>query len=224
MDRINRLVVDSTGATTGLCTLGAEFVTDKSPYNPGQHRHPYTAVYDLLFAAKRFEPLLFGEIGIAYNASMKMWRSYFPNATLYGYEFDPELLAQGIQDGLRDTHYLPINIADPMSIAEALAQPGKPFDVLIDDSTHLFDHQINFVKAGLRFVRSGGIMVIEDIFRPWDENRFTEALRSYFEYFSSGTFIETNHEKRRSLGDQEPWFDNDKLLVLFRNETAYAAS
>jgi predicted O-methyltransferase YrrM len=153
---------------------------------------------------------------------MQMWRAYFPNATLYGYEFNPAILEAAKQHGLANTHYLPINIADPQSIAEGLSAPGKPFDVILDDSTHLFDHEINFVKVALKFVRPGGILIVEDIFRPWDEGRFTEALRPYFQFFSSATFIETNHENRSSEGTVEPYYDNDKLLVLFRNETAYA--
>lgn len=32
MERINHLTVDSTDSITDLCLLGAQYVTDKSPY------------------------------------------------------------------------------------------------------------------------------------------------------------------------------------------------
>lgn len=220
MNRLNHIVLDSSRSVTDLCVLGAKYPTDKSPYNPGKHRHPYTAVYDLLFAAKRFESLVFGEIGIAYNASMQMWRSYFPNATLYGFEFNAELIEVAKSNLLARTHYSHIDVSQPLSIFNALNDTGKSFDIIIDDSTHLFEHQTSIVPIALEFVKPGGIIVIEDIFRPWSESRFDEALSPYYRFFSSGLFIETNHINRSSTGDREPYYDNDKLLVLFRNQEA----
>ena len=49
-DRINKLTIDSTFSKTELCNLGKDFPTDKSPYSEKKHRHPFTAVYDLLFS------------------------------------------------------------------------------------------------------------------------------------------------------------------------------
>ena len=75
--KINRLVVDSSDSMSDLCRLGIDHPTDKSPYNTTLHRHPYTPVYDFLFAAIRYDPIVFGEIGIERNQSMVCWRSYF---------------------------------------------------------------------------------------------------------------------------------------------------
>ena len=50
--RIEKLVIDSTESVTDLCRLGVKHPTDKSPYNESSslHKHPYTAVYNLLFS------------------------------------------------------------------------------------------------------------------------------------------------------------------------------
>ena len=92
--RINHLKIDSSQSITDLCRFGAEYNTDKSPYTQGAgvlaHRHAYTAVYDLLFLAKRFMPIQIGELGILDNSSTNMWRNYFPTATIFGYDVFPD--------------------------------------------------------------------------------------------------------------------------------------
>jgi hypothetical protein len=224
MDRLNRLVIDSTGVVSDMCWFTTEFGTDKSPYfykdDPNSHRHAYSAVYDLIFANLRFQPIIFGELGILDNSSMHAWRSYFPNATLYGFEYFAERIDAARTHALPRTHYVPADIGDTRLFFEAVNSTEQTFDVLIDDSTHLFEHQINFINVAVDFVKPGGMVIVEDIFRDWPEQRFTDALRPILQYFSSGTFIETNHEQRYSEGTQEPWYNNDKLLVLHRNQVA----
>ena len=220
MKKLNRIVFDSSQSITDLCVLGAQYPTDKSPYTSleGLSRHGYTAAYDLLFSSKRYEPLLLGEAGIAHNMSMHMWRGYFPNATLYGWDNDENLLEKAKSQKIPRCHYGYINMNDVNSILEAFNSAKGLFDVLIDDSTHAFEHQVLFAHMAVRFVKPGGMIIIEDVFRQWDENRYNEALAPIFKYFSSGTFIETNHVNRYSPGTEAPYYDNDKLIVLFRNQ------
>lgn len=219
MEKLNRIVIDSSQSVTDLCVLGAQYPTDKSPYTSieGMARHGYTAVYDLLLSSKRYEPLLLGEAGIAHNMSMHMWRSYFPQAILYGWDFDEKLLETAKAQKIPRCHYGYINMNDINSVLDAFNSAGANFDILIDDTTHACEHQVLFVQMALRFMKPGGLIIIEDVFRQWDESRYNDALRPYFKYFSSGTFIETNHKNNLSIGNTPPYFDNDKLLVLTRN-------
>lgn len=86
---IPKLLIETTKCTTELCHLGAEFGTDKSPLNTVMaHRHPYTAVYSMLFAPLKNKPIHFAEIGIAGASSVKMWRRYFTQATLSFFDCD----------------------------------------------------------------------------------------------------------------------------------------
>jgi hypothetical protein len=181
------------------------------------HRHPYTAVYDLLFGARRHEPLVLGELGILDNMSMHVWRAYFSAATLFGFEVSPEKIEAARAAMLPNTHYGFADVTDPASLFQAFNDSRMLFDILIDDSTHIFEHQIKFVEAGLGFVKPGGMLIVEDIFRGWEEKRYCEALQPYYNYFSSGTFIDTQHAQAYSGGDAAPYYDNDKLLVLIRN-------
>ena len=211
--RIEKLVIDSTESVTDLCKLGIKHPTDKSPYNESSslHKHPYTAVYNLLFSYMRYNPIVLGEIGILDNMSMKCWREYFPNATLYGYEYSEMRLHKALSDKLSNAAYSKMDVKDVESIQEGLQ--GVMFDIIIEDSTHEFNDQIRFANIAYKHVKPGGFLIIEDIFRSESEKRYEEALADISKYFSSMTFIVTEHKNKHS-----PGWDNDKLLVLNRND------
>lgn len=210
--RIEKLVIDSTESVTDLCRLGVKHPTDKSPYNESSslHKHPYTAVYNLLFSYLRYNPIVLGEVGILDNMSMKCWREYFPNATLYGYEYSEMLLQKAMSDRLSNAVYSKMDVKDVTSIQSGLQ--SMMFDILIEDSTHEFGDQIRFANIAYKYVKPGGFLIIEDIFRNESEQKYVEALSGISKYFSSMTFIVTEHKLKHS-----PGWDNDKLLVLNRN-------
>ena len=210
--RIEKLVVDSTESVTDLCRLGVKHPTDKSPYNESDslHKHPYTAVYNLLFSYMRYNPIVLGEIGILDNMSMKCWREYFPNATLYGYEYSEMRLQKALSDKLSNAVYSKMDVKDVESIQEGLQ--STMFDIIIEDSTHEFNDQIRFANIAYKHIKPGGFLIIEDIFREESEQRYVDALADISKYFSSMTFIVTEHKNKHS-----PGWNNDKLLVLNRN-------
>jgi hypothetical protein len=211
--KINKLIIDSTNSVTDLCNLGAKYGTDKSPYNtePGLHKHSYTAVYDLLFSAMRPCAANVAEIGILNNKSMKCWRDYFEYATLIGFEYSHALLDNGKKDNLEDSEYIFMDIKSDESINKALEQAGCNYDIVIEDSTHEFEDQIRFINHIHKWMISGAILVIEDIFRSANEDDYRKALSHLEDYYSGATFIETNHANNFS-----PGWNNDKLLILFK--------
>jgi hypothetical protein len=217
--KINSITIDSTNSITDLCRLGAEYPTDKSPYatenyntpNGSGHRHPYTSVYNFLFSSVRYKKIKLCEIGILDNMSMVCWRNYFPNAELFGFEFNEQYLKLGKASGLDNTTYDYINVLSETSINDCLDKHGK-FDIIIDDSTHVFEDQIRFCNIAYKYLTEGGMLIIEDIFRNESEQRYTEGLSDISKYFSTMTFVLTEHDLLYS-----PGWNNDKLLILFRN-------
>ncbi len=215
---INKLIIDSTNSITDLCGMGLKYGTDKSPYNrnPTLHKHPYTAVYDFLFSSLRYKEINIAEIGILDNKSMLCWREYFPKAKLYGYEWFDGKIVQALKDGLNDTTYIKMNIQNETSIENALNKANCLFDIVIEDSTHIFEDQIRFANIATKYIAPGGILVIEDIFRKADEQEYSEKLKNLSKFFSSATFVVAEHELKHS-----PGWDNDKLLILHRNDIEY---
>jgi len=213
--KINKLVVDSTNSITDLCALGAKHQTDKSPYNthPNLHKHAYTAIYDLLFSHLRYSDINIAEIGILDNKSMLCWRNYFTNAKLFGFEWFDDKIDNAKSYSLNNTSYYKMNIKDEQSIINSLDEAGVKYNIVIEDSTHEFSDQIRFINLIPKYLLPGSILVIEDIFRSADEKLYEKQLESVAKYFSSATFIMAEHEKKFS-----PGWDNDKLLILHRND------
>jgi hypothetical protein len=214
--KINKIVIDSSDSITDLCMLGKLYGTDKSPYNTNStlHKHPYTAVYDFIFGPLRYMYLEIAEIGILDNKSMMCWREYFPHAKLYGFEYDHNRLTKAVIDNLQNTEYHYMNVKAEESIQVSLEGAGCKFDIIVEDSTHEFADQIRFAKIATKFLKPGCILVIEDIFRNASEQQYVEQLNELSAYYSSATFVITEHKLKHS-----PGWDNDKLLILYRNET-----
>lgn len=218
--KINSITIDSSKSFTDLCELGIKYPTDKSPYNTispvtqhgSGHRHPYTSVYDLIFSPIRYNKIKLAEIGVLDNMSMLCWRDYFPNASLYGFDFDTRYIKHGESLNLPNTTYDFIDVKSIESINSSLEKYGK-YDIIIEDSTHEFNDQIRVCSVAHKYLKPGGILIVEDIFRREIESRYREQLIDVLQYYSTITFIMTEHTLKYS-----PNWDNDKLLILIRND------
>ena len=205
---MNRLIIDSSAAVTELCFIGKAAGTDKSPYNTVAHRHPYTAVYTMLLAPLKNRPIVFGEIGVAMGASALLWRIYFKDAEIYMFDRDQNLLDHAA-NRCKPIHTRLMDVGVDGGVSSALE--GLQFDVLIDDSSHEFDHQIRIIKEAHPFIKSGGMLIIEDIFRNRNEADYEEHLKHMNNMFSTAYFVVCEHKDKWS-----PGWDNDKMLVLVK--------
>jgi predicted O-methyltransferase YrrM len=210
---IPRIVIDSSDASTELCRIGRAAGTDKSPYNTVAHRHPYTAVYSMLFSSLKNKPIRFAEIGVAGGASALLWEIYFthPNAELRMFDRDEEFLRRAHKHvGNRFTFAL-MDVSVDGDVFRALG--NEPYDVILDDSSHDFEHQIRIIKEAWPLLKPGGMLIIEDIFRNESEERYAKALFEIeiLESAVSTYFVVCEHKNRWS-----PGWDNDKLLVLVK--------
>jgi hypothetical protein len=214
--KCNTLIVDSSASKTDLCEAGKKYGTDKSPYHTGSYycpvAHPYTAVYDLLFASSRYKEVRLGEIGIAQLASMRCWREYFPCAKLYGFEFDLNLIEAAVSDNFMD-------VRDADSIDSALSDAGGNFDVLIDDSIHDIDSNSTVINVAYKYLNTGGILISEDVLRSYPCEEYMSKIEPVVKYFSLITFITTEHESRNFDLEGQSHYLDDRLLVLIRNDT-----
>ena len=209
---IPTLVIDSTDCTTELCLIGKRFGTDKSPYNEQGHRHPYTPVYKMLFAQYKYKPIKFSEIGVAGGASVAMWNIFFNKASLYFFDRDQNFLdyPKAYVDLSRNTFEL-MDVRDVNSMKNAFEKTGGQLDILLDDSSHNIDDQKLILHTCLPYVKSGGMIIIEDIDRNISNESYYNIIKDIENEFSFITFILTEHDNRYS-----PGYDNDKLLFLVK--------
>ena len=125
-------------------------------------------------------------------------------SVLYGFEWFDERLDKAKNDNI-DCTYIKMNVKDINSIVDGLSV--ATFDILIEDSTHLFEDQIRFINEAHKHLNTDGILIVEDIFINANEEDYANAIDN----FSSATFIFANHNLKNSLG-----WNNDKLLVLHK--------
>jgi len=209
---IPSIVIDSTNGETDLCRIGKMCGTDKTPLNISGHRHPYTAVYSLLFGRYRNRSCRFAEIGVASGASVLMWNLYFTNADFFFFDRDENFLTHALSYVSKENNrFFEMDVKKASSIHSALESTGGSLDILLDDSSHTREDQILIIKTSLQFVKSGGMIVIEDIYRSELEEYYYNELKDVLHEFSEVFFIITDHKDRYS-----PGWDNDKLLVLIK--------
>tara|TARA_B100001250_G_scaffold365219_1_gene345784 strand:- start:1254 stop:2045 length:792 start_codon:yes stop_codon:yes gene_type:complete len=214
-DTFKKITIDTTYFYSDLCEISKNYKTDKSPYNP-KHRHSYTGIYHFLFHKIKNYNLNIAEIGCYKNEGMKMFREYFKNSNLYGYDIGQKYIDSAKKDDLKNTFYFLMDAGNNENIQNGLSKCPEKFDIIIDDSSHIFDHQIKIIRNSVFFLKDGAYLIIEDIFnnrKEHSEKNYFQSLSSVKKYFSEIYFIQSKH-----INNFSPLYDNDKILVLVRND------
>ena len=154
-------------------------------------------------------------MGVFRGSSVKVWRSFFSEAKIYGYDNDEPNL-QYIRDmKLPNTFLYSLDASKGENIVARFqedTQDGDLFDVILDDASHSMEDQCLMIKTALPFLKKGGLLIIEDIFREQPMEDFQPAFDQVKHLVSFQTFIRCDHTLRYS-----PGWDNDRLLVFVRN-------
>jgi hypothetical protein len=147
-----------------LDTLGIKHGTDKS-----STYHDYLNFYERHFHCLKDKPIKLLEIGVLEGASLAVWEEYFAQGTIIGVDIDPETTRLQRRRVLIET-------ADQSNIEELVGIGMKhgPFDIVIEDGSHMWEHQITSFRTLFPFVKGGGIYVVEDL-----QTNFGEMETSY---------------------------------------------
>lgn len=208
--------IDYKESHSKLCWIGAHYDTDKSSQrhsvNASRHCHPYTLFYHSLFKDKTRADLSIAELGILEGSSLLMWKEYFENAKLYGFDNSIQLIDRFQQKFNNDRINLAyLDVTSVSSIANSFASLGVTYDLIIDDTTHQFEDQIRVVENVYPYLKNGGMLIIEDVFKRYREQDYIDRLKPLLDLFQDCYFVSMDHKNRCSVG-----WDNDKLLVLVK--------
>lgn len=217
MEKLRSLYVDYKSNKSDLCEIGKKYDTDKSSQrlnaNHYRHCHPYTIFYNSLFQNKKNENLKIAEIGILEGSSLLMWQEYFKHSDIDGFEYDNSLIEKFRNNFNNERITLSeINVQCKDNISNAFANSNKLYDIIIEDSTHQFEDQIRVIENIYQYIKPGGILIIEDIFKSYDEQSYITRLSPILEHFQDYYFITLDHENKISTG-----WDNDKLFILVKS-------
>ncbi len=143
---------------TPLCELARKYGTDKGGWHTARGTcHNYTPTYHSLLKKRRLDVRNVLEIGIDHGASLRMWEEYFPNAAIVGIDNNRDTIFN--KEGSRIV-CLQVNQIDGFELNRL---PG-PFDLIVDDGSHVTEHQIYSANHLKQHLKSDGFYVIEDIF------------------------------------------------------------
>ena len=166
-----------------LTTLARIYKTDKVSH------HDYTSVYQEWFEPLRFKRIRLLEIGVGGYAkaylggeSLRMWKRYFPFGRITGIDIHDKTTFAESRISIYQGDQSDKNFLHKIVIEEG------PFDIIIEDGSHMQSHIITSFETLFRFMAPGGIYVIEDTqtsYWPEYEGSTTEmhTVASAMNYF-----------------------------------------
>ena len=135
-----------------LDRLAIEYGTDKS-----SEKHNYCVKYEKYLPFKRHEEINILEIGVLDGKSLLTWKEYFYRATILGIDINPDCKKYeepriSVEIGSQD---------DGNFLSRTWQQYG-PFDMILDDGSHMNSHVIFSFEHLFDSVKSGGVYIVED--------------------------------------------------------------
>lgn len=192
-----------------LQELGLRFGTDKS-------KHVYKNMSYLDFYERHFKEIkddvkCFVEIGVLDGNSLKVWSNYFPNATIYGIDINPncKIYEEGnikiiIGDQNDDNFLLELKNTIP------------EIDILIDDGSHITLHQIKTFDFLYEKVKKGGFYVIEDLRNSYEEFFNHHDVRKIW---PGMVYNNPNDDLKNHRKDLNEWIEKKIKQLDFHQET-----
>jgi hypothetical protein len=145
-----------------LDAIARKHLTDK-------RHHGYLPHYERHFSPWRKSEIKLLEIGIGGHekklggGSLRTWKDYFPKGEIFGLDlYDKSFLQQPRITILQGDQN------DPACLNEIGNRYG-PFDIIIDDGSHISEHIITSYRALFPHVTANGLYVIEDLYLSYDE-------------------------------------------------------
>jgi hypothetical protein len=125
--------------------------------------HWYAPHYKSYFSGIRLKRIKMLEIGIggaSYTLggrSINAWKCYFPFAHLVACDIEDKSILKSSRVTIRQ-----LDQSDAKQLQEMITRDG-PFDIIIDDGSHVNSHQILTFQNTFSGLKNNGVYVIEDI-------------------------------------------------------------
>jgi cephalosporin hydroxylase len=165
----------------------------------------FDVFYDKLFSPRKETTRKVLEIGVWQGGSILLWRDFFIDAHVYGVDIQSCEALDG-QDRIVQ------HVADAYSTNYVDQYKKESFDIIIDDGPHTFESMVFFIQYYLPLVRSGGVLVLEDIINP----KWTPMLINMIDpSFKVSVFDMRNKQRDEYLNDK--WKNGLDVLVVEKN-------
>lgn len=188
-------------------------------HRPSKVNHNYLAHYESHFGPIRNSVRNVIEIGVQTERSVRMWEEFFPQATIWGLDLDSNCVKY-------ETGRVKIRIgsqADVTFLNEVASEVSGygGIDIVIDDGSHIINHQMLSFETLFPQMNSHGIYVVEDTGGVVGD--YTNFVLRSFMKLAEGVFRWPQNVHPRdwktvlSLGSRASWFDRHVVgLAVYR--------
>jgi len=119
-------------------------------------RHRYHETYPNIFDKFKNEDINLFEIGVDQGKSLKVWKEFYPNCSVFGLDIQSEIDNEDVKIFKGDQS----NIHDLVNVVSRTPK----CDIIIDDGSHVPEHQLKtFYYLFENLLKDGGTYVIEDV-------------------------------------------------------------
>jgi hypothetical protein len=155
--------------------------------------HSYLPLYQNLLiskkeTAKHVLEIGIGDFGLKNGGSIKLWRDFFTNATIYGLDILP---ISNVMDEILNNEKIILHTSqdaynEDFFIANFLNK-NIMCDFMLDDGPHTLESMIQFIKLYSQIMTDDGILIIEDV-QDWDwieilKNAVPEHLKKFIKTY-----------------------------------------
>ena len=187
-----------------LNSFAKKYGTDKS-----SEVHNYCVKYEKYLNFNRYDNLNILEIGILDGKSLLTWGECFYRSNILGIDINPD--CKKFEDKENKISVEIGSQADSVFLNEVVGNYG-PFDMILDDGSHMNEHVIYSFEHLFDSVKSGGVYIIEDIGTSyWSDygGGFREPQTSveYFKRLCDDVNFNgvINHNKENVHARREDW-------------------
>lgn len=115
------------------------------------------------------------EYGVFRGDSIRWLRAEFPDAQIVGADIVEPTDTWPREDAIR---YVRLDQGDRAQVRQALEDAGVAFDLVIEDGSHVPQHQALCLSETLPHVRPGGLYILEDIHTSHPEHSYYQTACS----------------------------------------------
>ena len=118
--------------------------------------HHYLDKYEFLLNKLKDREFKLLELGVFDGGSLRMWKRYFPKAEIYGVDINERCKKY-------EEERINIEIMDLSSLENLEKLKAIKPDIIIDDASHIWSHQLKSLFNLFPILPSGGIFIMEDM-------------------------------------------------------------
>jgi hypothetical protein len=195
-----------------LDSLAKKYGTDKS-----SDVHNYCVKYEKYLPFNRYQDMNILEIGILDGKSLLTWKDYYYKAKIVGIDINPD--CKQFQNKENDISVEIGSQGNNVFLNDIMREYG-PFDMILDDGSHMNEHVIFSFEHLFQSLKSGGVYIVEDVstsYWSWYGGGLNNPM-SMMEYFKK-LADDINFRGIENLDNQEAvWWRREDFLIPYTNK------